>query len=150
MGYFPDTHLQKKRPVTCSDTQVKCSWIFYTFLHINICMFCRQLQTHQKKKKWARDPVLSFCQPSTKVTHEVCRGFHSYLELKTFFSSSLNIYHSTTVINNVNKQNKKKNTRSANLKYTVDYPLNWNPLMINHITLLTSIPSTRITPNTSN
>ena len=90
-------------------------------------MFCRQLQTHQQKKSERAIQYCRFASPVLKfpITHEVCRGFHSYLELKTFFSSSLNIYHSTTVINNVNKQNKKKkNTRSANLKYTVDYPLN--------------------------
>ena len=36
-----------------------------------------------------------------KKIHEVCREFNSYLELRPFFSSSLNIY---PHINNVNKQ----------------------------------------------
>ena len=42
-------------------------------------------KTHQKKKK----------------NHEVCREFNSYLEIRHFFSSSLNIYPN---ISNVNKQ----------------------------------------------
>ena len=75
-------------------------------------MFCRQLKTHQKKKKKSEFAIqyCRFASPVLKfpITHEVCRGFNPYLELKTFFSSSLNIYHSTTVINNVNKQNKKE------------------------------------------
>ena len=70
-------------------------------------------------------PVLKF-----PITHEVCREFNSYLELRPFISSSLNIYPHINIVN------KQKNTRSANLEYTGDYPLNWNPLMINHITLL--------------
>ena len=63
--------------------------------------------------------------------------------------SNLNSCEGSPLLFPLNKQNKTKNTRSANLKYTADYPLNWNPLMINHITVLTSIPSKRfrITPN---
>ena len=41
-------------------------------------------------------PVLKF-----PITHEVCREFNSYLELRPFFSSFLNIY---PYISNVNKQ----------------------------------------------
>ena len=115
--------------------QDKGSFTFYTFLHTDICMFCRMNTRHIKKKKLkktkklGRDIALSFCQTSTKVSntswirHGWCRGFNCYLELKNFFYffSCQHISFQLTLKKQINT-----------LEYTADYPLNWNPLMINH------------------